>query len=149
MRWGLVGLVKPQAQRNISYVPLICLVVLTLSRAQALLGDQDGDRTSPGEVCGSTEQPTTELESPLAGLSPSPSLCKATTRAVQRSQRPTQTAAPHPRSRREREAAAHAACDTPPRPLWLLQGISQQETALATGCVDSSCPLNSLRNNCV
>ena len=101
----------------------------------ALLGDQDGDGTSPGEVCGSTEQPTTELESPLAGLSPSPSLCKATTRAVHRSQRPTQTAAPHPRSRREREAAAHAACDTPPpppppRPLWLLQGISQQETTL-------------------
>ena len=27
---------------------------------------------SSGEVCGSTEQPTTELESPLAGLSPSP-----------------------------------------------------------------------------
>ena len=38
----------------------------------ALLSDQDGDGTSPGEVCGSTEQPTTELESPLAGLSPSP-----------------------------------------------------------------------------
>jgi hypothetical protein len=37
----------------------------------ALLCDQDGDGTSPGEVCGSTEQPTTELESPLACLNPS------------------------------------------------------------------------------
>ena len=38
----------------------------------ALLFVQDGDGTSPVDVCGSTEQPTTELESPLAGLSHSP-----------------------------------------------------------------------------